>query len=103
MVSPVANNLAVAGQRTSSRRSVLGIFRGVAGAKCKCVILESVTIRALSTCIERRLEFYPVACGEADEALAHPPGNVSQHDVLARKLEPKHGSGEVDYRREPAN
>ena len=82
---------------------MLGIFRGVAGAKCKCVILESVNNSRFIYVIERHLEFYPVAYGEADEALAHPPGNVSQHDVLARKLDPKHGSGEVDYRREPAN
>jgi len=55
---------------------------------------ESVNDPRFIDVVRRHLQPYPVAYRQTDEALAHPSGNVSQHDVLTGKLDAKHGSRE---------
>ena len=57
-------------------------------------LLEPVNDAGLVQIVGGHFQFYPVACGEADEALAHFARDVREDFVVIVERDAEHGPGE---------
>jgi len=103
MVLPVSVSFDVEGQRTSRLlRLGPGFAFGRRGGskKNRVAMSESINDTGFGGVVRRDLHFHPVPNCKPNETFAHLPGNVRENQMIVRKGDAKHGSGE--HRRDGA-
>jgi hypothetical protein len=97
IVLPVSVSFDVEGQRTSKLlmlERIFGFGRRGGSKKNLVAISESINNPSFSGVVGRHLHFHPVPDCKPNETFAHLPGNVRENEMIVRKRDAKHGSGE---------
>jgi hypothetical protein len=97
IVLPVSVSFDVEGQRTSNLLilgPVFGFGRRGGPKKNLLAMSESINDASFGGVVGRHLHFHPIPGGKANETFAHLPGNVREHEMVVRKRDAEHGSGQ---------
>jgi len=102
IVLPVSVSFDVAGQRTSKLlmlEPAFGFGRRGGSKKNRVAMSESINDAPFGGIVWRHLHSYSITNCQANESLAHPPGDVREHQMIVRESDAKHGSGEHRHNR----